>query len=147
LKNIIIASDHAGFELKKHLIQHLKNTKENIIYDLGTNSAKSVDYPDYAQNLAVKMLDLEDSLGILLCGSGLGISMAANRFSHIRAALCLNEEMAELARRHNNANVLVLGARLLAEDHAIKIMERFFIQEFDANRHLKRVNKLSKLPA
>ncbi len=147
MKNIIIASDHAGFELKKHLIQHLKNTTENIIYDLGTNSAKSVDYPDYAQNLAVKMLDLEDSLGILLCGSGLGISMAANRFSHIRAALCLNEEMAELARRHNNANVLVLGARLLAEDHAIKIMERFFIQEFDANRHLKRVNKLSKLPA
>lgn len=140
-QKIYIACDHAGFELKQYLIEKFSASNINFI-DLGCdNSQDSVDYPDYAKKLSQEIS--ENDLGILICGSGIGISIAANRFKHIRAALCHNEESAQLSRRHNNANVLALGARLIDSEDAIKITESFLNTEFEAGRHSKRVEKLS----
>lgn len=146
MKNIIIASDHAGLALKQYIIDYIeKKLLEFKSHDLGAYSTDSVDYPDYAKLVALKMLEENNNIGILICGSGIGISIAANRFSHIRAALCFNEEMADLARRHNNANILVLGARLIEKEKSLKILEMFLQSKFEYKRHLNRVNKLSKL--
>ncbi|MBR1734294.1 MAG: ribose 5-phosphate isomerase B, partial [Alphaproteobacteria bacterium] len=111
---IFIASDHAGFELKQILIKKI-NESENKVVDLGTSSLESCDYPIFARKLVEKLLanNPEYNRGVLICGTGIGMSIAANRNSGIRAALCFNEEMAEMSRRHNNANVLVLGARII----------------------------------
>lgn len=134
---IYIASDHAGFDLKAFLIK-----KFPTLIDLGTDSAESVDYPDFAKKLGQEIQ--EGDFGILICGSGVGISIAANRFKNIRAALCLNEKIAELARRHNDANVLCLGARLINEEKAIEIIEKFLATKFEGGRHIERVKKLSQ---
>lgn len=140
-KKILIAADHAGFDLKKLLIFELKKMGFEPV-DLGTDSAtKSVDYPDFAQKLCKK---LKKEFGILICGSGIGISIAANRFKHIRAALCHNVKSAKLTRAHNDANVLCLGSRMISEKTALSIVKAFLNTKFEGERHERRVAKLSK---
>lgn len=139
-KKILIASDHAGFILKQFLIEELSKLGFKIV-DLGCNSAeKSVDYPDYAQKLCKKITEKE--LGILICGSGIGISIAANRFKNIRAALCHNAVVAKLARAHNDANVLCLGARIISAKTALAAVKAFIKTDFEEGRHGRRVAKL-----
>ena len=142
-KKIFIASDHAGFDLKQILIQELAKLKINAV-DLGCDSSeKSVDYPDFAQKLSKKIKENSD-FGILVCGSGIGISIAANRFKHIRAALCHNAKAVKLSRAHNDANVICLGARMITPKTAISAVKTFLNTEFEDGRHGKRVKKLSK---
>lgn len=143
-EKIFIASDHAGFSLKQFLISEL--TKLGFeAFDLGCNSAeKSVDYPDYAQKLCKKVTTKNQARGILICGSGIGISIAANRFKHIRAALCYNSKSAKLSRAHNDANVLCLGARMTKNKMALAIAKAFFSTQFEGARHATRVAKLKK---
>lgn len=140
-KKILISSDHAGFSLKKFLIEELTKLGCKPV-DLGCNSAEeSVDYPDYAEKLSKK---ITTEFGILICGSGVGISIAANRFKHVRAALCHNVKLAKLARAHNDANVISLGARELKNKAALTIVKAFLTTEFEGGRHAARVKKLSK---
>ncbi|EAK0543242.1 ribose 5-phosphate isomerase B [Campylobacter jejuni] len=138
-EKIYIASDHAGFELKEKICVFLK--EKNIIFnDLGTNTCASCDYPDYAHLLAEKIN--KRSFGILICGSGIGISIAANRHKNIRCALCHESLSAELARRHNDANVLALGGRLIGVALAIDIIEKFIQTPFEEGRHMQRIQKI-----
>jgi ribose 5-phosphate isomerase B len=139
---LAIASDHAGFELKTQLLAWLDERGMKAV-DLGTHDTSSVDYPDYANALAQWMQGKPDARGILICGSGVGISIAANRHTHIRAALCTNGLTARLARQHNNANVLCLGARLIGTEVARDCVENFLASEFEGGRHEMRVKKLS----
>ena len=141
MAKILIASDHAGFHLKEELKKHFKSEHEFI--DFGSNSSDSVDYPDYAHILSQKISESKDSFGILICGSGIGMSMVANRYKDVRAALCLNEKMAQLSREHNNANVLVLGSRLISCEEAIKCLIMFFKSKFEGNRHQARLDKFN----
>ncbi len=141
---LLIASDHAGFDLKKSLIENLTSEGYKVV-DLGCKDAQnSVDYPDYAKKLCLQIIDKKANRGILICGSGIGISIAANRYKEIRAALCLNQEMAKLARQHNDANVIALGARLTSENEAIKAVKTFLTTDFEGGRHDQRVTKLSQ---
>ena len=142
--NIVIASDHAGFALKQSLVEYT-NELGLQVEDLGTNSEESVDYPDFAARLACYMSKNKDTVGILICGSGIGMSIAANRFSFIRAALVRNTEDAVLCRQHNNANVLILGGRITNKDDARHILNAFLHTEFSGGRHTARVEKLSTL--
>ncbi len=137
---IVFAGDHASPELKSYLKESVPADYE--IIDLGTNDDESVDYPDYAQKLAEFMQQNPDYLGVLICGSGIGISIAANRHKHLRAALCHNKLTAELARQHNDANVLVLGARVLTREEAQEILQIFLATDFAGGRHARRVKKL-----
>ena len=141
-KNIFISCDHGGFYLKEQILEYLSKNSFKII-DLGAKDATSVDYPDYANILVDKMKSNFDYLGILLCGTGIGMSIAANRHSHIRAALCSDEEMARLSRLHNNANVLVIGGRTTSLNSAKKIIDAFLSTEFEKGRHSKRLKKIS----
>tara|TARA_B100000003_G_scaffold177632_1_gene167389 strand:- start:28 stop:465 length:438 start_codon:yes stop_codon:yes gene_type:complete len=141
MAKILIASDHAGFHLKEELKKHF--TSEHEFIDFGPNSSDSVDYPDYAHMLSQKISESKDSFGILICGSGIGMSMVANRYKDVRAALCLNEKMAQLSREHNNANVLVLGSRLISCEEAIKCLIMFFKSKFEGNRHQARLDKFN----
>lgn len=139
---IYVASDHAGFELKSYLLDYLqKNNIESS--DLGCYSLQSVDYPDYAYKLVEHMKKSPLSIGILLCGSGIGMSIAANRFKMIRAALCTNSAMATLARTHNNANVLVMGARIINNETALECLEAFMKTEYTEKKYQTRIDKLS----
>lgn len=139
-KRLFIASDHAGLELKRHLIQHFPDLPWE---DLGTDDDESVDYPDYASDVAEALKDtLPEAFGVLVCGSGQGMAMKANRYGFIRAALCWNEQVAKLAREHNNANILCLAGRMTAFTVAERILETFLKTPFEGGRHLKRVNKL-----
>jgi ribose 5-phosphate isomerase B len=138
---IAIACDHAGFGLKTHLRKTLEGFADSVI-DLGTNSTDSVDYSDYANALAKVIASGKANMGVLICGSGIGISIAANRHKFIRAALCHNKETAMLARQHNDANVLCLGARVTDEKAAIECVKAFFSTEFEGGRHARRVEKL-----
>ena len=140
---ILIASDHAGFQLKEDLKKYFKNDYE--FYDFGTDSIDSVDYPDFAHNLSQKISDNKNSFGLLICGSGIGMSIVANRYKKIRAALCMNQEMAKLSREHNNANVLVLGSRLISYKEAIKCFIMFFKSNFEGNRHQARLDKFNNV--
>ena len=133
--DIFIASDHAGFRLKEFLKKHFE------LIDLGTDSESSCDYPIFAKKLAEKING--ENRGILICGTGIGMSIAANRFSHIRAALCTNETMAKLARQHNDANVLVLGARIISENIALKCVEKFLSTDFEGDRHQRRISLIN----
>ena len=138
---IFLSSDHAGFELKEKIKGFL--TDNNFEYeDLGCSSLEPVDYPDYAKLLSKKIKDNNNSKGILFCGTGIGISMAANRFSHIRAALCTSVEMASKSRKHNDANVLALGGRILEDKLALEIVKEFLQTDFEAGRHSLRVDKI-----
>lgn len=138
---IILACDHAGWTLKENLKRFFN--KENITtIDVGTYSKESVDYPDFAKTGNAKVLENSSNVGIFICGSGLGMCMAANRNPKIRAALCVNEKYANLARAHNNANVLVLPARFVTTKKAVKIVKQFLTTKFDGGRHTKRIRKL-----
>ena len=139
---ILIASDHAGFVLKNKLMDHFKNKFE--FTDFGTNSEESVDYPDFAHKLANEV-SIKNLSGVLICGSGVGMSMVANRYNNVRAALCLNENMAKLSRQHNDANILVLGSRLISYEEAIKCFSMFFKSEFDGGRHQARLEKFNHI--
>ena len=136
-KKLFIASDHAGFELKDKLCNHFKS-----LVDLGTNSKESVDYPDFAHKLTLEVLKNAGNLGILICGTGVGMSMAANRVKGIRAGLASNNEIARLIRQHNNANVLVLPGRFMADEEAKNCVQIFLETEFEAGRHKKRIEKI-----
>jgi len=141
VNNVLIASDHAGFKLKKTLIEELQG--EIKFEDLGPFSENSVDYPDYARKLS-KQIDLKkDLIGVLICGSGIGMSMVANRFKNVRAALCMNNKMSMLARQHNNANILVLGSRLISEQEAIKCLLVFLKTNYEGGRHQARLDKFN----
>lgn len=139
---IAIASDHAGVELKAQIKEHLTSLGHGVL-DLGPASTASVDYPDYADKLAAALEAQQAERGVLICGSGIGISIAANRHRHIRAALCHDGLSAKLSRQHNDANVLVLGARLIGSDTAKDCATVFFSTAFEGGRHQNRVNKLS----
>ena len=136
-KKLYIASDHAGFALKSKLCDRFKS-----LVDLGTNSEESVDYPDFANKLTNEVLKDAGNLGILICGTGVGMSIAANRVKGIRAGLVSNNEIARLIRQHNNANVLVLPGRFMDEEEAIKSVKIFIETEFEAGRHQARIDKI-----
>ncbi|MCK4662686.1 MAG: ribose 5-phosphate isomerase B [Bacteroidales bacterium] len=138
---IAFACDHAGFDLKIKLMNILKN-KGIEIFDFGTNSDKSVDYPDFAHPLAKAIENKEFDYGITLCGSGNGINITANKHQKIRSALCWNVEISELARKHNDANICALPARFISFDEALNIIEAFLNTEFEGERHIGRVNKI-----
>lgn len=138
---IVLASDHAGYQLKNFLSENLAG-KGHQVTDLGPFSADSVDYPDYARKLCEDLLQGKAEKGILVCNSGIGMSIAANRFRGIRGALCLFPEMAMYARRHNNANVLVLAGGYTASFLASDIAEVFLSEEFEGGRHKRRTDKL-----
>jgi len=138
---IAIGGDHAGFELKKEVINYLEENGHKL-KDFGCNSAESVDYPDFAHPVAKSVESKEFDLGILICGSGNGINMAANKHQGIRSAICWEPELAKLARLHNNANILALPARFINKKKGIEIIEAFFSQEFEGGRHKNRVNKI-----
>jgi ribose 5-phosphate isomerase B len=141
-KSIIIASDHAGFLMKEKIKIFLNKSKIKSL-DLGTFSEERVDYPDCAKKLALSVKK-KSSFGILICGSGIGVSIAANRFKKVRAAVCYNQISASLARKHNNANVLCLGARLISLKNVQKIVYTFISTKFEGGRHINRVKKLDK---
>ena len=138
---IYAGSDHAGLSLKNILIAHLEK-KGYQVEDLGTYTAESCDYPDYAHKVAEKVLEDTASKGLLVCGSGIGISIAANRHPGIRAALVHCSLEAELSRKHNNANVIVMGGRIIGEELAKDALDKFLTTEFEGGRHEKRVNKI-----
>lgn len=139
---IIMASDHRGYELKEQLKTFFN--EENIItIDVGTYSKEPVDYPDFAKSGVEKILEDKNNVGIFICGSGIGMSMAANRNPKIRAALCLTPEMAMLARKDNDANVLCLGSRFIKRRKAISIIKVFLTTPFEGGRHARRVKKIS----
>ena len=145
---IVIASDHAGFDYKEMIINHL-HTKdfhiENLtIEDLGPFSKESFDYPDSAHAVANKLVQSQADFGILICGTGIGMCIAANRHIGIRAALCHDEFSARATRLHNDANVLCLGARITGESLALSIVDTFFASTFEGGRHIKRIEKIEK---
>ncbi|MCL2246905.1 MAG: RpiB/LacA/LacB family sugar-phosphate isomerase [Lentimicrobiaceae bacterium] len=135
-----IASDHAGFELKQFIISKFPEFQWK---DEGCNSLESVDYPDFAHPVATAVAAHADNKGVLICGSGNGMQIAANKHPNVRAALCWNKEIAVLARMHNDANILVLPARFISQEEAIEIVIAFFKTPFEGGRHQKRVEKIS----
>ncbi|MDR2511297.1 MAG: ribose 5-phosphate isomerase B [Bacteroidales bacterium] len=139
---IPIASDHAGFEMKNAIIEMLKDDFD--FEDMGTHSPESVDYPDYARKVVMAIKEKPELKGILLCGSGEGMQMTANKYGFIRAALCWNTEVARLTRMHNDANVLVLPARFISLKEAIKCVKIFFSTEFEGGRHILRLEKMKR---
>lgn len=141
---ISIASDHAGFALKQDIIKWLKENNYKIL-DFGTFNSESVDYPDYAFPAAESVASNESDYGIVICGTGIGVSITANKVSGIRCANCCNLEMAKMSRLHNNANVLALGARLMDLDMAISITKIFLETEFEGGRHIRRVDKIHSI--
>lgn len=142
IEKIAIGSDHAGFELKE-LVKNSLQTQGYILKDFGANSTESADYPDFAHPVASAVESGDFNLGILICGSANGVAMTANKHQDIRAAICWNEELAALARQHNNANVLCLPARFIEPALAIQIVDRFLHSSFEGGRHERRVNKIS----
>ncbi len=147
-RKVLIASDHAGFELKKYLVAHFNSTIEFI--DLGTNSKDSVDYPDFADALALQISEGATSFGVLICGSGVGICIRANRHLKVRAVQVWNAEIARLCREHNDANVICFGERAQTKEECVKLLDIFLSTAFSGNnaqdpaalRHLTRVKKL-----
>ena len=140
MKKIFIASDHAGYNLKNSVI--LKFSKKQKIIDLGTNSKISVDYPDYAKKISKKVSFNKGSFGILICGSGTGMSIAANKTKNVRAALCYSVKNTKLSRLHNNANIITLGQRLIDKNKAFNLIKIFLSTKFEGGRHLRRVKKI-----
>ena len=141
---IALGADHAGYELKNQIKAHLAG-KGIDTSDLGTNSGESVDYPDYAQAVAEQVGKGGSDLGILVCGSGIGMAISANKIDGIRAANVSTEYEAQMCREHNNANVLALGARILSPDQAMKIVDKWLATTFAGGRHERRVEKIAAL--
>jgi len=141
LKKIFISSDHAGYKLKESIKLYLD--KKKIIYnDLGPNNDSRVDYPDYAHKVAKKVKININHVGILVCGSGMGMNIAANKHKNIRAAQCFNLKSTKLSRLHNDANIITLGSRLLSKNNALKCVSTFISTKFEGGRHLKRIKKI-----
>lgn len=143
-KIVVIGSDHGGYKLKEYLIKKLSERGYKL-KDYGTNSEDSVDYPDIIQPLAKEINDGNYEVGIIICGSGNGAQMTANKYMNIRAALCWTEEQAELAKKHNDANIISLPGRFVDEETALKMVELFLNTEFEGGRHKKRVEKISQI--
>tara|TARA_Y100000590_G_scaffold2997_1_gene3990 strand:- start:604 stop:1041 length:438 start_codon:yes stop_codon:yes gene_type:complete len=140
-KKISISSDHAGFKLKEEIKKNLKKKKIKVL-DFGPTTDKSVDYPDFAKKVARSISSKRSNVGILVCGSGTGMAMSANKLKKIRAAVCYNEASTRLSRLHNNANIIALGARLINKSKAIKLVNVFLSTKFEGGRHLRRVKKV-----
>ena len=140
MKKIFIASDHAGYNLKQRIIS--KYSKSKKIIDLGPNNKNSVDYPDFAKKLSKKVASNKESFGILICGSGTGMAIAANKMKNIRAALCYSKKNTKLSRLHNNANIITLGERLIDKNKAFSLINIFLSTKFEGGRHLRRVKKI-----
>ena len=143
LKKIAIGCDHAGFILKEHIKKHLKNNNVDV-NDFGAFSEDSTDYAEYSHMVANSVNEKTTTAGILICGSGNGINMTANKHNGIRAALCWNAEIAKLARQHNDANILSLPARFISDESAIEIVKVFLEEKFEGGRHQRRVFKIDK---
>ena len=141
IKRVVLASDHAGFKLKEVIKKFLIKKRKKIL-DLGTRNTNPVDYSDFAHLLSKKIKKNSNQFGILVCGSGIGMDMAANRHKNIRAALCYDIKSTKLSRQHNNANVMTLGARLIKKKVALKCVSLFIKTDFKGGRHLRRVNKI-----
>jgi ribose 5-phosphate isomerase B len=141
-KLIPIGADHAGFQLKEHLIQHLQS-KGYTVKDMGCYSEESIDYPDFGHPVASMVEESPGMLGILICGSGNGINMTANKHRGIRSALCWKKEIAELARLHNDANIIALPARFITQEEAIEMVDAFLTTDFEGGRHQYRINKIA----
>ncbi|HHT21937.1 MAG TPA: ribose 5-phosphate isomerase B [Bacteroidales bacterium] len=139
---IAITNDHAGFELKNRIVEYLKSKSPLKLQDFGCQSTDSCDYPDFAHPMGAAIERGEFDYGISICGSGNGISMVMNKYPKVRAALCWTNEIAELARQHNDANVLSLPARFISEEEALKMLDLFFETDFEGGRHIRRVEKI-----
>ncbi len=141
---VAIGCDHGGLNIKNAIIEYLK--ENNIDYtDFGCYTEESVDYPVYAYKVATDVVNNTDTLGVLCCGTGIGISMAANKVKGIRAAVCTNEFMAEMTRRHNNSNIICMGGRIIDEPTAVKLADIFLNTEFEGDRHTKRVDMITAI--
>ncbi|MBU1992895.1 MAG: ribose 5-phosphate isomerase B [Patescibacteria group bacterium] len=142
---IYLGSDHAGYAFKENLQKHLKGQGHSVV-DLGAFNEDDVDYPDIAHEVTDKVVENPGAYGILICGTGIGMSMASNDNKRARAALCTDEHMAEMARKHNNANMLCMGARVIDSGLGIKIADKFLNTEFESHeeRHVRRVNKIKR---
>ena len=138
--NISIGNDHAGVDYKNYIIENLKDKHD--IKNHGTDKQTSVDYPDFAHPVSSDVDNKRSKLGILICGSGNGVAMTANKYKKVRAALCWNEELAVLAKEHNNANIVCIPARFISKEEALKIVESFIKTGFEGGRHERRVNKI-----
>ena len=141
MRKIFISSDHAGFKLKETIKDYLRNKKVKF-EDLGPKDDSSVDYPDYAHKVARKVKSSKSNVGILICGSGMGMAIAANKTKNIRAALCYSKKNTKLSRLHNNANIITLGERLINKNKAISLIKIFLSTKFEGGRHLRRVKKI-----
>jgi ribose 5-phosphate isomerase B len=141
--NVVIGSDHGGYDLKTHLVSKLERQGHQV-EDLGCHSSESVDYPDFAEQVCKRVIDDQNTLGILICGTGIGMSLAANRNYEIRAALCHDEFSAQMSREHNNANILCLGARVIGTGLAESIVDAWLNSSFSGGRHQIRIDKFSK---
>lgn len=141
---IALGADHGGFELKEEIKRYLEDNKYEI-KDFGTYSSESCDYADYAIKVSEAVLNKEATFGILICGTGIGISIAANKVSGIRAALCSDTFSAHSTREHNDANILAMGARVIGAGLAIDIVKAFLNSEFEGDRHIKRINKITAI--
>ncbi len=140
-KTVCIASDHAGFILKEEIKNHLIDRSVSI-FDMGPFNDASVDYPDYAKKLANRVRSKKSNVGILVCGSGTGMAISANKIKTIRAAVCYNLKSTRLSRQHNNANIIALGSRLIKKKLSFKLVELFLKTKFEGGRHLRRVKKI-----
>ena len=141
--NILVSNDHAGVELK-NAVKNLLESKGYVVENLGDNSGESVDYPDIIHPLAKEISQNREKKGIIMCGTGNGVSMVANKYEGVRAGLCWSKEIAELIRKHNDANVLSLPARFLSIKEALEIVEVFLETDFEGGRHERRVDKIDK---
>tara|TARA_B100000614_G_C14478059_1_gene465474 strand:+ start:157 stop:591 length:435 start_codon:yes stop_codon:yes gene_type:complete len=139
---ILIGNDHAGYSLKLSIIKNLENKYE--FSDKGSYSHESVDYPDYASIIAKEIQSEKGDLGVLICGTGNGVCMTANKFKGIRAVICWNKEIAILAKQHNNANIICIPSRFIKVEEAIKIIESFILEKFEGGRHERRINKINE---
>jgi len=139
---ILIGNDHAGYSLKLSIIKNLEDKYE--FFDKGSYSNESVDYPDYASIIAKEIQSEKGDLGILICGTGNGVCMTANKFKGIRAVICWNEEIAKLAKQHNNANIICMPSRFIKVEEAIKIIESFILEKFEGGRHERRIKKINE---
>ncbi len=140
-KKICISSDHAGYNLKEYIKSYFIK-KEIPLIDLGPHKTNSVDYPDYAKKIAKRVASKRSDIGILVCGSGTGMAISANKTKGIRAAVCYNAKSTRLSREHNNANIIALGSRLIKKDEAMRLIKVFLKTKFEGGRHLRRVKKI-----
>ena len=141
MKKIFISSDHAGYKLKEEIKSHLSKKKISFL-DIGPHNDNRVDYPDFAHKVARKVKANKNNIGILVCGSGMGMNIAANRHKNIRAAQCFNLKSTKLSRLHNDANIITLGSRLLTKKNALNCVSVFLNTKFEGGRHLKRIKKI-----